>query len=171
MKHSVGRAGRQARLGVLLVALVASPGLAACAATNAVTTAKTYAAGDGFSGEIADPASGTSVQLRNMLVVGEKKGGPGTLLGAVVNNGAKPIDVSLTVLDATGQAQLGTGTVTVAPGQLVKVGPGEKSSVSISALPVDAGAVIQLKAGTPAGSDQLSVPVMAPTGTYAGIKP
>ena len=71
----------------LLVGAMALP-LGACSFTNPKTTAVTYAASDGVNGEITDDATGTSIQLRNMLLVATEAQQPGLLIGAVNNEGA-----------------------------------------------------------------------------------
>jgi hypothetical protein len=172
VKHSGSGLGRVTRLGVLLsaTALLASPALAGCSAMNPVATATTYAASDGVNGSIEDPAAGVAVQLRNFLVVGTKKGSPGALIGAVVNQGTKDVEVKFTVLDAAGQSPVGTGSITVKPGELMQIGPAG-TPVSLASMPTDAGTVIKLKADTAAGGQMLDLPVLAAEGAYASLAP
>lgn len=172
MKHSGSGLGRVTRLGVLLsaTALLAGPALVGCSAMNPVATATTYAASDGMNGSIEDPATGVAVQLRNFLVVGTTKGSPGALIGAVVNQGTKDIKVDFTVLDAAGQSPVGTGSVTVKPGELMQVGPAG-TPVTLASMPTDAGAVIKLKVDTVSGGEMLNLPVLAAEGPYASLAP
>ncbi len=168
MKRSSGP-GRSIRLAVLLsAAALALPGVAGCSFNSPQTTATTYAAADGSNAAITDAATGTAVDLRNFLLVGSDKGGPGTLIGAVVNNGTEPVTVEFTVLD--GDSSVGSGRVTAEPGVLTKVGPGS-DEVSLTSVPAAPGAVLQLKAQTGAGGAQMSLPVMAAEGPYADIAP
>lgn len=172
MKRNSGQ-GRSSRLGVLLsaTALLVVPGVAGCSYVSPNTTATTYAAADGTNGSITDPNSGAAVQLRNFLVVGTEKGAAGTLVGAVVNQGTSSVTVDLTVLDAAGQASVGTGSVTVEPGELAKVGGTDGAKVSLGSLPTAPGSVLKLQARTGAGTATVSLPVVAAQGHYASLKP
>jgi hypothetical protein len=108
--------------------------------------------------------------LRNFLVVGSTKGAPGTLIGALVNQGTTPVTVTLTVLDAAGQAPVGTDTVSIKPGELVQVGPAG-TTVALTSMPTDPGTVIKLRADTGAGGELLDLPVLAAEGAYASLAP
>ncbi|MBL8930126.1 MAG: hypothetical protein JNL54_08395 [Kineosporiaceae bacterium] len=170
MKRSSGR-GRSSRLGVLLsaTALVVLPGVAGCSYVSPNTTATTYAAADGTNGEIIDPNTDSGVQLRNFLVVGKEKGGPGTLIGAVLNEGTEPVTVTLTVLDSEGKSLGDAGTVTARPAELTQVGGQGPGTVSVES--VTPGTVVQLEARTPAGKAVMSLPVLAAEGHYADVAP
>jgi hypothetical protein len=172
VKHSGSGLGRVTRLGVLLsvTTLLGASALTGCSATNPIETAKTYAAADGMNGSVTDPATGTAVQLRNFLVVGSTKGAPGTLIGALVNQGTTPVTVTLTVLDAAGQEPVGTDTVSIKPGELTQVGAAG-TTVTLTSMPADPGTVIKLRADTGAGGELLDLPVLAAEGAYASLAP
>jgi hypothetical protein len=150
--------------------VLATSALTGCSASNPIATEKTYAASDGMNGSITDPATGTAVQLRNFLVVGSKKGAPGTLIGAVINQGTTPVTVTLTVLDAAGKTPVGTDTVSVKPGELTQVGPAG-TVVTVTSMPTDPGTVIQLRADTGSGGELIDLPVLAAEGAYASLAP
>lgn len=164
MKRSIrGRGLAAVLVGATLV-------LAGCSATNPATTATPYAASDGSNAEI--DVNGTTLKLRNFLLVGTGKDKPGVLVGAIANSGAQPITVTFTVIGTVNgnPAPMGSGTVTAAPGGLTLVGPGG-ADVTIASLPGDPGVVLQLRADTPAGGQSLNVPVLPTSGPYASVSP
>ena len=85
MKRICDVAGRTA-----LVAAALAVGLSGCSALSPSTVTETYPASDGTNTDLP----GSSVALRNFLVIGAEKGAPAELVGAVINDGAAPVDVS-----------------------------------------------------------------------------
>lgn len=150
-------------------ALALSPALSACSFLNPKTTAVTYDASDGVNGQIVDEATGISIQLRNMLLVAAEPNAPGLLIGAVSNEGDQTVNVTLTVLDDTGNP-VGGGTVRARAQELTEIG-GDGTTVRIASVPTAPGTNLLLQVDTPSGGDRLSLPVLAPEGPYADVTP
>lgn len=149
--------------------------LAGCSFTNPQTTATPYAASDGTNSELTDPASGETVRLRNFLVVAASKDAPGTVVGAVANDGAEPVTVqfSITAPASGGGAaptQVGQASVTVEPGALAQVGPGG-TAFDLAQVPTPPGSVLTIQASTAGGSTTFPLPVMGALNQYATITP
>ena len=159
---------RRAATGLLLPA--AALLLSGCSALSPHVIDTPYPAADGTNSEVTDPATGATVQLRDFLLVGSAKGKPAVLLGDLVNEGDKPVTLSLSVLDDSGQA-VATGQVVAQPGVLTKVGPGGVK-LDVAAAPAAAGATARLRAFTAAsGGATLTLPVLGAEGSYASITP
>ncbi len=133
--------------------------LAGCSATNPITTAKAYSASDGVRVDLA-----TGLTAENLMILTAQKGAPGTLLGALTNNGTVSDTVTLTPDGASPvTVHVGAGqTVLLSPrsAQVTEVGI-TRTAVSISAVTVPPGAVasVQLVSGT-GGAHTVSVPVL-----------
>ncbi|MGL4176966.1 MAG: hypothetical protein ACRCSN_12905, partial [Dermatophilaceae bacterium] len=65
--------------------------LAGCAAFSPVQTTESYIPADGV------PLSIPGLELRNLAIVAEAKGGPGVVVGQAVNDTASAVEVSFTV--------------------------------------------------------------------------
>lgn len=150
----------------LLTAAVAIV-LSGCSVMSPAITAEPYAASDGAGLDLP----GSSVVLRNFLVVGAEKDARAVVVGAVVNDGPSEAKVSL-------QADLGETTqptatiVTVGPNSSVLVGPDERFQMEVPQLPVVPGATIKLSASTTTGGKaELDVPVLRPESEYSGFTP
>jgi len=153
-------AGKTALLTAVLAVI-----LSGCSDLSPSITADPYPASDGVNLDLP----GSSVALRDFLVIGAKKGGPAEVIGALVNGGTSEVQISL-------QADLGEATqptatvVTVGPNSLVRIGPDQKYRMEIPALPVDPGASTTLSAATPSGGRaELVVPVLSPELEYSDI--
>lgn len=160
--------GRAAVVGVAVAAL-----LTGCSFTNPATIATPYPPSDGTAGEIPDAASGGTLNLRNFLLVATAKGEPGTVAGALANDGTSAVTVTLRVLDDTNPDQptpIGEAKVEVPGGGLVLIGPGG-AALDVAAVPVTPGAKLLLEATTGAGSDVLQLPVLAAENEYATVTP
>lgn len=149
--------------------------LSGCSFTNPVTIATPYAASDGTNSQVTDPASGETVNLRNFLVVAAAKDAPGAVLGAVANDGSKPVTVQFTVTAPAGEqgaapTAVGQGSVTVEPGALALVGPGG-TAFDLAAVPTAPGTVLSIEARTPGGSTTFTLPVQAAVHQYATLTP
>jgi hypothetical protein len=151
---------------VVATALLAF-GLAGCSAINPAVITTPYPASDG----VAASLPGTSVALRNFLVVGAAKGSAAEVVGAVVNTGSTPVQVSLQA--AVGASSQPTQTqLTVPANAIMQVGPGQATDMQIADLAVDPGQVLGLTASTAAGGRaDLSVPVLLPQNEYADLTP
>jgi hypothetical protein len=151
-----------------LVAAALAVGLSGCSALSPSTVTETYPASDGTNTDLP----GSSVALRNFLVIGAEKGAPAELVGAVINDGAAPVDVSLQA-DPGQTAQAATPTVVhVAAHSSVQVGPEQAFTLSIPALSVEPGATTALTAATTGGGrTAITVPVLRPQDEYTDITP
>jgi hypothetical protein len=99
--------------------------LAGCTVTNPPDVLKVTDPGDGRSGQIGAQEADGAVKLRNFLVVSDGSGKPGTLVGAVSNETAKPATVTLTVVQTEQggqQTPIGTTTVTLKPSEFLQFG-------------------------------------------------
>ena len=142
-----------------MVALAATGALTlgGCQWTSPVQTEGQYAPADGWSAGVG------ALDLRNLLVVADAKGGPGNVVGLVMNTGADPIDVS--VQGATGDK------LTVAPGRTEQfTTPGGRTTTlpNVDAAP---GALTTLHVTSSTGDTDIQVPVLAPTQYYATLAP
>lgn len=169
----MSRTRRLVAIGAAGVAAAAA--LAGCSFTNPQTIATPYAASDGTNSELTDPASGETVRLRNFLVVAASKGAPGAVVGAVANDGAKPVTVQLEISApaAGGDAAptpVGQTSVTVQPGQLALIGPGG-AAFDVPQVPTAPGTVLTIKASTAGGSTTFPLPVQGALNQYATITP
>jgi hypothetical protein len=137
------------------------PTLAACATFSPTTTAVDANYGSGVSARVG------TIQARNLLVVGDL-GRAGLISGALVNTGTQPQTVTVR---AVGQPR--PVEVQVAPGALVTLGAaGAGATVVLGALPVPAGATMQVTLSTPSGGEVTStVPVLAAVREYATLTP
>ena len=161
MNRSGAHAHRRRAVAVSAAATL-TLGLAGCSTFSPATITTPYPAADGSSVSIAD----SGVKLRNFLVVSAAKGGPGQVIGAVVNETARPVVVTMqTDLGPTGQPS--QTTIKVRAHGITQVGP-EGTPVSISDTPAAPGALMSISANyEPAGGITLTVPVFAPSGVYA----
>lgn len=152
--------GRRRLLAAASVS-VAALALAGCQWSAPLQTQRPYEPADGTSTTVGD------VQVNNILVVAEKKGEPGTLVGLGVNGAAQPIEVSFLVGDGSARPPM---SITIPAGgskQISEVGDGAKTTVT--AVPVDPGALIDLTVSTSgAGSNVIRVPVVQADGYYKG---
>ena len=170
MKRNTSRrtAAMVAGIGMTSLALV----LSGCSAWAPQTAAQPYVPSDGAAAEIGRQEYG-GVKLRNFLMVSNGKGTPGVLVGAVVNEGTAPVTVNLQVgSSGEGGGLLGEQSVTVRPGELVKVGAGDGGpAVRVASVPAAPGALLTLRADTPQGGAVMQLPVLAPVGPYASLSP
>jgi hypothetical protein len=145
------------------LALVA--GLGACQMASPITTDMAYDAADGVSVDLED------VVIRDLLVVSEGNGAPGTVSGLVVNEGTEEVTLTLRL----GEENLAP-EVTVAPGTSVRLDgtdplTGEAGeAVTVPAIEGGPGSSLTLRFATSAGAgDSALVPVLAPTGQYSDM--
>lgn len=164
----------------VLVTAVTAVVLSGCSALSPATISTPYPPADG----VGLTLPGTSVLLRDFLVIGTAKDAPAAVLGTVVNDGDSAVEVSL-------QAPLGTATATAAAGATpatagqaaqtlvnvaahgtVRIGPDQTAKMVISDLAVPPGATTTLTAATQAGGRaNVELPVMLPQGIYASLTP
>jgi hypothetical protein len=152
---SPARAAR--RLAPVAAALVAL-GLTGCQVTNPIQTDEPYVPADGV------PVDLEQVQIRNLLVVAESKGGSGTLSGAVVNTGGEPVTITF-----AGEGGASANVQVPAYGQESLSGT---SPLSLASVNADPGGVATLQVSTPgAGTNIVEVPVLLPEGYYETLAP
>lgn len=137
--------------------------LAGCSTTSPATITTPYAAADGTSATI--PGSG--IKLNNFVVVSPGKGQPGQLIGAVVNGTDRPVTVTMQAeLGAT--SQFSQTRISVRAHDITQVGP-SGTPITITDTPAAPGALMKISANyRSAGSVSLTVPVVLPSGYYAG---
>ena len=156
-----------ATLTLISVLALSAAGLSGCSFASPAIIATPYVAGAGNNSDITDTTTGTTIQMRNFLLVATTKGKPGVLVGAIANTGRQPVIVTLSVLDTKGQP-VATGQVTAAPDTLTQVGP-TGTSIAVAAAPDNAGAVTTLHIATSAGGVTMTLPIMAAVGAYASL--
>lgn len=160
-------APRPRRLVAPGLALAAALTLSACQISSPVTTDMGYDPADGVSVDAGD------VAVRDLLVVSEGDGAPGVVSGLVVNNADEPAEVTLSVA-VDGQVQALTPTVTVEPGQALRLAGGAESDtpVSIPSVPSAAGSNLEVMVQTSLGEAERGLaPVMLPTSYYSDLAP
>jgi hypothetical protein len=142
------------RVGVL-VALSGSLAVSGCAVMSPQQTDLPHLVSDGVSLDLSP-----EVGLRGVVVVADKKGGPGTVVGQVFNNSAKPATVDVGIDGAK-------SSLTVAPGES-KTLSGSGSELKVSSVPSDPGGVVQLQASLDGqGDNVVTAPVLPATGYYS----
>jgi hypothetical protein len=129
-----------------------------------------YNAGDGVSATITDPANGSTLDLRNFVVVAADSGGVGRLVGTAVNNGSTPVQLSLST-DQTSGGATGQAMVTVPAYGITKIGFDEGQEMLLSNVPA-AGTFVAMSPKTDAGGTvAMHVPVVPAVGFYATLAP
>ena len=114
-----------------------------------------YAAADGVALDVGD------VQLRNLVVVADTKGGPGTLSAAVANNGTEPVELMFAT-SATSETSVPVEVGT--PLNLSVDGP----KVTLPAVDAAPGDIVVVQVGDgKSGAAPVNVPVVPASGYYA----
>ena len=137
--------------------------LSGCQVASPIQTSVPYQPADGVAVDLGD------IQIRDLVVVSDAKGGAGTLSGLVVNKGSGSVVVTFASgpgVDESTQASIPPGTPTRLSGV---EGANPVTIPSIAAAPGD---MVKLIVSTPAaGAPEVSVPVLLPAGYYASITP
>lgn len=149
----MARRGRAVRASVLVP--VAALTLAGCQWTSTVQTDKPYEPADGRSTTVGE------VQLSNLLVVADKKGGPGTLVGAGSNITGKESTVSLAVADG-----LPVQLKVPAGGSARLSDPKAGKPATIPSVPVEPGAMVPVSISVDGAQETLQIPVVRPYAPY-----
>lgn len=141
-----------------LATLGAAFALAGCQVLSPVATEASYAPADGV------PVDLGTVQIRDLLVIADAKGGPGVLSGSLVNTGTTTERVTI---EAEGAPPI---TLSSPPNRAERLSGSPQAQ--LSQVPVEPGSVVQLRisAGT-AGTSVVEVPVLPPVGYYETLKP
>lgn len=164
--HPLRRAG--AILGPAAV-LAAALTLSGCSITSP-SLITNYDAGDGVSATITDPLDGSSLDLRNFVVVAEENGTAGRVVGTLVNSGSTAVEVTLVPTEPS-VGQIGPTTITVPAHGVTKVGFGGGPEIFLRTVS-PAGTFIAMSPKTAAGGTvQFNVPVVPPTNYYATLAP
>lgn len=118
------------------------------------------ASNDGLRVELGD------LLMSDIMVLSSAEGQPGTVLGAVANNGEQAVDVSIGLPDAQAPS------FAVGPGETVLLGP-EDHPVPIDSVPARPGATVELVIATGRyGSRSVPAPVLDGTfPRYADLVP
>ncbi|MBK8470402.1 MAG: hypothetical protein WAR57_02860 [Candidatus Phosphoribacter sp.] len=134
--------------------------LSACSFFSPIQTDNKYIPGDGV------PAQLGLVAARNLAIVSERAGGPGALTGAVLNQGDGQAQVSFLTRE---DAEAG-----VAPASPISLGGREHKVVTgvvFEKVAKAPGSMADIYLVTSEGRQLVSVPVLAPQGVYADLKP
>jgi len=142
-----------------LAALAASTSLlGGCQLISPRQTDKMYDAGDGVSVDVGE------IQVRNLVVVGTKAGGAGTVSAAVGNPTGEAVTLTFATAEANATAQIPAhSTVDLSKSDtkvvLSKVdqAPGDMTQLSVSSVA--------------SGQSPVLVPVVPGTGYYEGLAP
>jgi hypothetical protein len=160
---------RAATIRALLLAAAVGLSVSACSVFSPPLVAD-YEAADGVSATITDPATGSTLDLQNFVVVAEQSGGVGRVVGTVVNNGTKPVRLLLTT-DQTSGGAAGQGVVTVPAVGVTRIGFDGGQEVLLTNVPA-AGTFLAMTPRTEAGgSVAMTVPVVPPVAYYATLAP
>ncbi len=150
------RAASALRLAGLAAAALLASG---CAVFSPVQTNDAYIPADGV------PLTLPGLALRNLVVVADSKGGPGTVVGQAVNEGADALDVTFGVAG-------GTPVSATVPAYSEDALSANGSPVVLGAVPEAPGAMVQLTVATrEAGQNVVLVPVLPSTRYYTGLAP
>ncbi len=155
------------RVAAAAAAVAGSLVLGGCSSLSPVQTNVNVQTADGV------PVDLGAVQIRDLLVVASEKGGPGVVVGHVVNTGTGTATVRFSVSQPSGgtadvvRASVGPkGSMTLAAG-----GAGD-TEMTLPSVPAAPGALITLQVETAeAGVTVVKVPVLPPDGYYAGQTP
>lgn len=158
---SRGASSRRGRLGAGAgLALAATLMLSGCQWTSPIETDRAYEPADGSSITIG------GVDLRNIVIVSDGHGAPGTVAGMAVNNTDQ--DVQLSIPDESGQAL----QVTVPARGSARLGTeGDGGPITIASVPEPDGAYRLLSVVTSQGQSAVNAPVLPPEGYYASLAP
>lgn len=154
------------RLSLVVAALAATAGLSACQVASPITTDQPYDPADGVSLDTEE------VSVRDLLVVSEGNGGPGVILGYVVNTSEEALSVEVALETDGARTQL-TPVVEIPADSAARldgrVVEGEFVDPILAAeIPGVPGGLIDVRITTSTGGvSSTSVPVLPPDGVYA----
>lgn len=150
------------RTALISATALAAMALGGCQINSPVSTLLPYTPGDGID------MDGGSLAARDILVVSQGDGAPGVVSGSLINEGAEPQTVTVSVNGTS------VGDVTVAPHSLtrldgVTVGDTAGTPTTVPAVETPAGQSVEVRFQV--GSDTLAanVPVLLPQGIYADL--
>lgn len=141
-----------------LAALGAAIALAGCQTQSPIQTDVPYQPADGVAVDLG------SVQIRNLVVVADAKGGPGVLSGYVVNRGGSSERITI--------ASEGGAPVTVEASAYQAEDISQDSQVQLSSVPVEPGDALTVTVQSErSGANIVQVPVLPATGYYETLRP
>jgi hypothetical protein len=168
-----------------MVAAVGLTIVTGCALTSPDIITDPYVAADGANADLP-LGDGSSLSLRNVVVVLDKAGGTGQVIGAVSYDGTEPVILEVAAANPaqvpavtpskeqaaqTGSDAPALPAVSVGfegPGML-QIGP-EGTPLVLPAVTLAPGQHLDLTARSPStGAVQLRVPIVAPTHYYEGL--
>jgi len=166
----VKRSTRRGLTGLTLV--VAAPFLAGCGLSPSGTT-RPYNPSDGVSSAIG------TVQVRNLLIVASAAGAPGVVSAALLNDGTRPVTVTVglpgaegTAVEVPAQGSVLLGAKAGEPSASPGLRRAVAAIVQFASLPQPPGAFIDVTLSSPAGgTTTVNVPVLPPTLEYRTITP
>jgi hypothetical protein len=145
-------------------------GLVGCSAFSPATIATPYAAADGANGALTNAADGSTVELRNMLIVAGTSAGSGLVVGTVANSGQSPVQVEISLQQSGNGTAPAPTRIAVPANGAVQLGPAP-AQVVLAGVPAAGGVAALTAQTTSGGTVDLTVPVMAPLGFYATFTP
>lgn len=137
-----------------------------CQYTSEITTMKTYDPGDGVSAQIG------ALHVNDLLVIAQQQGGPGNVVGLAINGSGQPERISVSTVQA-GQQGGGSGAaaVDVPANGTAQLTSGSGQALSVPAVQVPPGAMVQLLVRSNTGQTVVDVPVLPAQGYYANYGP
>lgn len=103
---------------------------------------------------------GQDVGLRGLVVVADKKGGPGVVTGQVYNATAKPVQLRIGIDGSS-------ATATVPPGASQSLSS-SGSELKLSSVPAEPGSMVQIQASIDGqGENVVDAPVLPASGYYS----
>lgn len=154
-------ASRARRRAALLAAAASSTLLlSGCLVNSPTTTQIRYAPADGVE------IDGTSIDVRDLLVVSHGNGSPGVVLGSVVNQTSEEVTVTVSAGGTTLSPE-----VTIGPNSHARLdgtAPGEDDGerVSIPSLETPAGQSVEISLSTGTETVSANAPVLLPAHHY-----
>jgi hypothetical protein len=131
-----------------------------CATFSPVQTDENYLPADGV--QLTVPG----LDLRDVAILAAAEGGPGVIIGQAINDGPSAIDVTFGVEGAKAPV------TAVVPANSAANLSTPSTRVELESVPAAPGAVVELTVVTKqAGTNVVRVPVLAPEGPYADLRP
>jgi hypothetical protein len=113
---------------------------------------------------------GSTLDLRDFVVVAAEEGTAGRVVGTLVNGGSTPVEVTVVPTEPS-VGQIGPTTITVPAHGITKVGFDGGPEIFLRTVP-PAGTFLELSPKTAAGGTvQFDVPVVPPRAYYATLAP
>lgn len=151
------------RLAAATAAVAGSLVLSGCSMLSPVQTNSNVQTADGV------PVDLGSIQIRDLLIIATDKGGPGVLVGQVVNQGTAATKVDFASAGATSTSDVVSTDVPAYDSVTLSTSSTQLTLPSVSTAP---GGLMSLQVHTADhGVNTVQVPVLAPDGVYAGESP